>query len=93
MPGNVTTIVEEAPMQDSDVLGNINKLADEEHALWEKESRGEATEEDRLRLRRIQVTLDQCWDYLNQRRALRDAHRNPDEAQVRDATTVERYVR
>jgi hypothetical protein len=80
-------------MQDSDILGNINRLADEEHTLWEKESRGEATEEDRLRLKRIQVTLDQCWDYLNQRRALRDARRNPDEAQVRDATTVERYVR
>ncbi len=80
-------------MQDSDVLANINQLADEEHALWEKESRGEATEEHRLRLKRIQVTLDQCWDYLNQRRALRDARRNPDEAQVRDATTVERYVR
>jgi formylglycine-generating enzyme required for sulfatase activity len=78
-------------MQDSDVLGNINQLTSEEHALWEKESRGEATEEDRLRLKRIQVTLDQCWDYLNQRRALRDARRNPDEAKVRDADVVERY--
>ena len=78
-------------MQDSDVLGNINQLADEEHALWEKESRGEATEEDRLQLKRIRVTLDQCWDYLNQRRALRDARRNPEDAQVRDANTVERY--
>jgi hypothetical protein len=80
-------------MEDADVLGNINELATEEHALWEKESRGEATEDDRLRLKRIQVTLDQCWDYLSQRRALRDARRNPDEAKVRDATTVERYVR
>jgi hypothetical protein len=80
-------------MEDSDVLGNIKKLADEEHALWEKESRGEATAEDRLRLKRIRISLDQCWDYLNQRRALRDAHRDPDEAQVRDATTIERYVR
>ena len=80
-------------MQDSDVLGHISQLVGEEHALWEKESRGQATEDDRLRLKRIQVTLDQCWDYLNQRRALRDAHRNPDDAQVRDASTVERYVR
>ncbi len=80
-------------MQDADVLTHIDQLANEEHALWEKESRGEASEEDRLRLKRIQVTLDQYWDYLNQRRALRDARRNPDEAQVRDATTVERYVR
>lgn len=80
-------------MQDTDVLANIDQLAHEEHALWEKESRGEATEDDRVRLKRLQVTLDQCWDYLNQRRALRDADRNPDEAKVRDATTVERYVR
>lgn len=78
-------------MQDPDVVGHINQLAGEEHALWEKETRGEATEEDRLRLKRIQVALDQCWDYLNQRRALRDARRNPDDAKVRDATTVERY--
>ena len=28
-------------MEDSDVLGNIKKLADEEHVLWEKESRGD----------------------------------------------------
>ena len=80
-------------MEDVDVLGHINQLAHEEHALWEKESKGETTEDDRLRLKRIQLTLDQCWDYLNQRRALRDAHRNPDEAKVRDVTTVERYER
>jgi hypothetical protein len=80
-------------MDDQGIVGHINQLADEEHVLWEKESRGEATDADRLRLKRIQVTLDQCWDYLNQRRALRDARRNPAEAQVRDATTVERYER
>ena len=48
---------------------------------------GRRTAAERLRLREIQVTLDQCWDYLNQRRALRDSGRNPDDAQVRDATT------
>jgi hypothetical protein len=80
-------------MQDAEALSHIDQLAREEHELWDKESRGDATEEDRLRLRRIQVTLDQCWDYLNQRRALRDAHRSPEEAKVRDADTVERYVR
>lgn len=78
-------------MQDPDVVAHINQLAHDEHALWEKETRGEATEEDRLRLKRIGVALDRCWDYLNQRRALRDARRDPDEAKVRDATTVERY--
>ena len=87
------TQMEVPNVHDSDVLSHIDQLAREEHELWNKESRGDATDEDRLRLRRIQVTLDQCWDYLNQRRALRDAHRNPDEAKVRDANTVERYVR
>ena len=80
-------------VEDANVLGRINELAHEEHVLWEKESAGEATEADRLRLTQIQVTLDQCWDYLNQRRALRDARRDPDAAQVRDATTIGRYVR
>jgi Protein of unknown function (DUF2630) len=80
-------------MQDTDVLNHIDKLAREEHELWSKESSGQATEDDRTRLKHIQVTLDQCWDYLNQRRALRAVHRDPDEAKVRDATTVERYVR
>ncbi len=79
-------------MDDQEVLNRINALAGEEHALWQKESNGEASEADRERLGRIQVTLDQCWDFLNQRRALRDAHRNPNEAQVRDANVVERYT-
>lgn len=79
-------------MTDLDMQGRINQLAHEEHVLWEKESKGETTEADRLRLNEIQVSLDQYWDYLNQRRALRDARRNPDEAQVRDATTIARYL-
>ncbi len=78
-------------MEDKDVIGHINQLAHEEHTLWEKESKGGATDADRSRLRQIQVTLDQCWDYLNQRRALRDARLNPEDAKVRDANTVERY--
>lgn len=79
-------------MEDQGVLGRINDLAKEEHELWSKESRGEASDVDRERIRRIQVTLDQCWDLLQQRRALRSAGRNPDEAKVRDEKTVEGYV-
>jgi len=43
------------------------------------------------RLESIEVHLDQCWDYLRQRRARRHAGQDPDGAQVRDTATVERY--
>jgi|SRR5690242_14504348 uncharacterized protein DUF2630 len=79
-------------MEDEKVMDNIDKLAREEHELFERESRGTATDADRERLRRIQVMLDQCWDLLRQRRARREFGFNPDEASVRDEKTVENYT-
>jgi len=79
-------------MEDSEVLGRINELAHEEHELFERESRGKVTDTDRERLRRIEVTLDQCWDLLRQRRARRAAGLDPDKARVRDEKTVEGYT-
>lgn len=79
-------------MGDERVIGRINELAHEEHQLFEKESRGEANEQDRERLKGLQVTLDQCWDLLHQRRARRAAGQDPDEAAVRDERTVEGYL-
>jgi hypothetical protein len=79
-------------MQDEDVIGRINDLAAEEHELFQRESRGEATPADRERVERLQVTLDQCWDLLHQRRARRNAGLDPDEAEVRDESTVEGYI-
>ena len=77
---------------DKDVLDRINELAHEEHELFEKESRGQATESDKERLKDVGVKLDQCWDLLHQRRARRSAGMDPDEADVRDERTVEGYV-
>jgi hypothetical protein len=68
------------------------RFSDEEHQLFERESRGKASDADRARLRAIGLTLDQCWDLLRQRRALRAAGRDPDEAHVRDEKTVEGYT-
>jgi hypothetical protein len=79
-------------MEDQRVIGRINELAQEEHELWQRESRGQASDGDRERLKQIAVTLDQCWDLLHQRRALRSAGEDPDEARVRDAGTVEGYL-
>ena len=79
-------------MEDSKVMSRIDELAREEHELFEKESHGKASDAERERLKRLQVTLDQCWDLLRQRRARRAAGQNPDEAQVRDEKIVENYI-
>lgn len=81
-----------AVMDDQEIIDRINELASEEHELFGKESDGEASDPDRERLRRLGVTLDQCWDLLHQRRARRSAGLDPDEARVRDEKTVEGYL-
>jgi len=78
-------------MADNKVIDRINELAREEHELFDRESRGTATDADREKLRRLQVTLDQCWDLLRQRRARREFGLNPEEAAVRDEKTVKGY--
>ena len=78
-------------MDDSQIHGTIEQLVAEEHELWERESAGNATDDDRRRLDALEVSLDQCWDLLRQRRALRDAGRSPDAADVRRPEVVEGY--
>ena len=79
-------------MDDELVIARINEIAHEEHELWEREGRGEATDAERERLRELGVTLDQCWDLLHQRRARRAAGQDPDDTNVRDPRTVEGYT-
>ncbi|MGA9160929.1 MAG: DUF2630 family protein [Actinomycetota bacterium] len=79
-------------MDDRQIVERINELAHQEHALWEAESRGEVNEADRQRMKELEVTLDQCWDLLHQRRARRAAGMDPDEASVRAPDEVEGYT-
>jgi hypothetical protein len=79
-------------MDDGKIMSKIDELAREEHELFEKESHGNANYAESERLKRLQVTLDQCWDLLRQRRARRAAGQNPDEAELRDEKTVEGYI-
>ena len=78
-------------MDDATIHERIEKLVNEEHELWEREAAGNGTESDRQRLRELKVSLDQCWDLLRQRRALRDDGRDPDAAEVRRPEVVEGY--
>jgi Protein of unknown function (DUF2630) len=78
-------------MNDPQIHASIEQLVTEEHELWERESSGNATDDDRRRLEQVKVSLDQCWDLLRQRRALRTAGLDPDSAQERAPDVVERY--
>jgi hypothetical protein len=79
-------------MDDRDVIDGINRLANEEHELFQRESRGETSQAERARLREIEIQLDQLYDLLHQRRARRNAGLDPDEVQLRDPEVVEGYV-
>jgi hypothetical protein len=78
-------------MPDEKVFEQINKLAEEEHALWKKESEEGVSGGERDRLKKLEETLDQCWDLLHQRRALREAGGDPRGARVRPVEEVEGY--
>jgi len=82
-------------VSDESIAARIERLVSEEHDLRDREQVDSpdpaALEEDRERLRAVEVELDRCWDLLRQRRALRDAGSDPERASVRDAGTVERY--
>ena len=73
---------------DKNVLEHIGQLVKEEHALFESAA---LTDQNRERLAQLKVELDQCWDLLRQRRALREFGEDPDRAKVRPADVVENY--
>ena len=78
---------------DSETLAHIRKLVAEEKALREQlQHRDITASEEHDRLRTLEVELDQCWDLLRQRRALRETGGDPREAQVRPADQVEDYL-
>jgi hypothetical protein len=78
-------------VEDPQIHGAIDRMVEEEHRLWERESAGEATDADRERLAELRLSLDQCWDLLRQRRARRDAGLSPESAELRSPEVVERY--
>jgi Protein of unknown function (DUF2630) len=74
--------------RDQSVLSHIDLLVKEEERLY---GQGELTDEDRGHLAKLNVELDQCWDLLRQRRALREFGDDPGKAKVRPSKIVENY--
>ena len=80
-------------MTEQDILGRIKDLVDHEHDLRSRASRGEIDPDvERRRLADLEVTLDQCWDLLRQRRARIEGGDSPEETQPRPAGQVEGYL-
>ena len=78
---------------DQDILAQVNKLVAEEQELRTKLQHREIDEsEEHQRLRAVEVELDQCWDLLRQRRALRETGGDPSAAAVRPPGEVEGYL-
>ena len=78
-------------MEDEDLLSRINRLVTEEHELHARHVGDGLDQKELARLREVEIGLDQCWDLLRQRRALRHAGQDPSQADVRDEGTVEGY--
>ena len=78
-------------MNDTEILKNITELVNEEHQLMNQAEGIGLNDEEEARMKALEVSLDQCWDLLRQRRARRNAGLNPDEAQIRDPNIVEHY--
>jgi hypothetical protein len=80
-------------VKDTDALSRINELVAEEKALRDQLQHGEISEaQEHKRLRQLEIQLDQCWDLLRQRRALRETGGDPGNAAVRPANEVEGYI-
>jgi hypothetical protein len=78
---------------DPGIHERISGLIAEEKRLREQLAKGQISEdEEHARLNDVEVQLDQCWDLLRQRDALRAVGENPDGAAVRPPSTVEGYT-
>jgi Protein of unknown function (DUF2630) len=78
-------------MNDTEILSHITELVNEEHTLMQQSEGIGLDDVQQARMKELEVSLDQCWDLLRQRRARRNAHLNPDEALVRSESIVEHY--
>jgi Protein of unknown function (DUF2630) len=79
--------------EDVDIRQHISELVSTEHSLRQQLAAGEiSTDEEHERLRRVEAELDQYWDLLRQRQALRDSGGDPNRAAPRSESTVEGYL-
>jgi hypothetical protein len=75
-------------MRDGEIIKYIKDLVTEEQKLF---SKGDLSDNEKNELQALQVELDQYWDLLRQRRALKEFGNDPDKAKLRGTDTIENY--
>ncbi|MCX5342405.1 DUF2630 family protein [Streptomyces atratus] len=79
--------------QERDIIANIGGLISEERDLRNRSTEDMGlTEDEKSRLRTVEVRLEQYWDLLRRRRALSEFGEDPSAAKVRPADQVEGYT-
>ena len=73
-------------MDDRELIERITNLVAKEQSLQQQ------PDHDPDQLREVEITLDQLWDLLRQRRSREEFGQDPATAQPRDPNTVERYM-
>lgn len=80
-------------MEDREILDCITGLVAEERRLRDQRDRGLLSEDvEVLRLSQVEESLDQLWDTLRRRRAMRAAGLDPDSVEQRPSLQVQAYV-
>jgi hypothetical protein len=80
-------------MDDAEILDRIHQIVDTERELRAHlaEDPDDAAE-TRGRMRKLEESLDQCWDLLRQRRARKEFGEDPADAEARPVPEVESYL-
>lgn len=77
---------------DEGIHAQISELVARERELRAQlQAREIDRDDEQAQLRDLEIQLDQCWDLLRQRQALRDTGGDPAAAAVRPASEVEGY--
>jgi hypothetical protein len=78
---------------DEGIHAQISELVARERELRSQLQAGEIDRDDeQAQLRELEIQLDQCWDLLRQREALRNSGGDPAAAALRPANEVEGYL-
>jgi hypothetical protein len=78
-------------MEDEQIHDRIEHFVAEEQELYERGAEGRLTDSEHRRLESINIGLDQCWDLLRPRGAVREAGYDPGAARLRDPGGEEGY--